>query len=159
MKTKFTFLFLIQIAFILFSCSSDDSSNNMGSSISIIGNWDLESANFPSPLDFNGDGVTSTDLIKEVPCFNIASVFNENGTYSNDAVDLDIVIGIAGVDISCLTTTTTDSGTWTLDGDRLTIVNVQNEETNLTITLEENKLSFSDEFQDIGEVEYVFVRQ
>jgi len=130
MKTK---LFLIAIAIALFSCTFDDSEDVISqetTASSLIGTWDLTSFRFSEPVDINADGDASEEFLDELPCFNSVLIFNEDGTFSAMATDIEFTVGMDGTTLDCLESTTSTTGTWSLDG--LTLVTVSDGDTTET---------------------------
>lgn len=66
MIKKIAFIFL---AFVSFSCSSDDDNNpveNQEYLNELLGRYELKAAYLENPIDLNGDGIEGTDLFQEV---------------------------------------------------------------------------------------------
>ncbi|TXE10679.1 hypothetical protein ES711_01870 [Gelidibacter salicanalis] len=62
MKKSLFLLCLIGSFFLFSGCSDDDVRNP------VVGNWVLKSWSIQIPVDLNGDGVYSTNLLKETRC-------------------------------------------------------------------------------------------
>lgn len=59
-------------AFGIVSCNNDDDNGN--NDVSLYGTWKLTSATLPAGVDFNNDGVASTDFMAETGCFNNSTI-------------------------------------------------------------------------------------
>jgi hypothetical protein len=59
------------VAFAIASCSDDD---NKTSTTSLTGTWKLSSIIVPTPIDLNGDGKKTNDLVKESGCMDESSI-------------------------------------------------------------------------------------
>ena len=66
---KLNLLFL-SILFLFTSCSKDDVNNEH-----LIGTWKLSAINLTTPLDINGDGLTSLNIIEEYSIIEASLVF------------------------------------------------------------------------------------
>jgi len=91
-------------------------------------------------------------------------LINEDNTFAQTSVDVDVNIDTEVfppvVEADCLETSSVDEGTWSLEGDELTITVPDEDPRVFMITLTETTLSFSDEIdEDIGEADLVFTRQ
>ena len=117
-------LSMMAIALMLISCGSDDD-NVEESNASIVGTFLLTSSNSPFNDDYNGDGVTSTNLLDEVPCLANTITFNADSTYSNTQTELAIEIDGSGNTSAGCDGPFTTTGTYSLNGTVLTL----NEET------------------------------
>lgn len=54
--------------FTAFSCTNDEELYTPTAPFSILGSWKLISADVETPVDLNGDGTASTDLLAETGC-------------------------------------------------------------------------------------------
>ena len=161
MKNLFKLL-TITLLVITVSCSSDDDSSGGGEvegGGSLVGEWDLIEYTLGAPQDINFDGVESTDVLEEVPCFDASIIFMSNGNFtsSTDEFDFDIDIINEEATITCADPEL-NSGTWELDGDSLTTVS-EGETDTQTINFSGDTFSifFSDPL--FGETTFVFQRQ
>ncbi|MDH7445405.1 lipocalin family protein [Aquimarina sp. 2201CG14-23] len=162
MKTNF-FLFAISIALFFTSCSSDDDNGGDPTTISIVGTWQLTSASGVLPVDLNMDGMASTNLLEELPCFEDTITVSDDNTYSQDVTEITVNVDTSGplpvVTAECTGNTLTETGTWSLDGDELTFTPTGMNVNTVTIVLTETTLSFTDTVADLGQVALVFTRQ
>ncbi|MBT0607771.1 lipocalin-like domain-containing protein [Aequorivita echinoideorum] len=141
-------LLIIFAAGMMASCSSDDDSSSENS---IVGTWILTEANLAIPVDINQDGTQNRDVLDEFPCFEGSVNFEVNETYTRR---ISTVIPVnEGLDCG---PATTNSGTYELNGDQLTITESSGETTTATVDLNGNTLSGNFEFQTYGNVELVF---
>lgn len=93
MQFKFTkALLLVALSGLLFSCGGEDlddigepefKSSDLTTEITtadLIGRWEIHSMVGDQEVNFNGDGVSSTDMLSETTCFDIMYYdFQENG--------------------------------------------------------------------------------
>lgn len=111
----------IGVLFLFFSCDNDDSSSNLIEPTPILnGTYILTTLNADVPVDLNNDDITNTNLLEETSCFDIMEVnFNTDGSFSAINSKLDFNGGASGNEVTC--TTRTDSGTWSLTENALTL--------------------------------------
>lgn len=154
MKNLMSVLF---IAILFASCSSDDDNNTPEPTI--VGAWTLTEANVENPMDLNGDGTADPDFMKEVPCFVGTLAFTGDGNFSQTFSSLEVEEIDGKTSVECNGTTAT-TGTYTLNGNQLTITTVGPEPTTetRTIDLNGNTLKGSIELGDFGNVELVYNR-
>ncbi|WP_299432493.1 lipocalin family protein [uncultured Aquimarina sp.] len=166
MKTNF-FLFAISFALFFSSCSSDDdnSGDNGGdpTTVSLVGTWKLTAATAAQSVDLNMDGTVSDNLLEELPCFEDTIMVNDDNTYDQNVEEVVVNVEMVGplvvVTADCTGTTLNETGTWSLDGDKLTFTPTGMDPKEVTITLIETTLSFTDAVEDLGDVALVFTRQ
>lgn len=86
-------IFLIAFSSIaLFSCGSDDEATT---NTSLIGTWKVTSFTTNVPVDFNNDGVSSTNFITESGCYNNSNLlFAANSVATAAFQDLDVTLDI-----------------------------------------------------------------
>ncbi len=156
MKLKI-FLFAFSIA--LISCSSDDETTS--NEVSLVGTWELSSAIGSLALDLNQDGTTSTNLLEELPCFKDTIVVNDDSTFTQESVQLDInAESFPIITAECLDALLNREGAWALDKDRLTFGYTPGDDTKtVTIVVTETTLSFTDSIENIGSVDLEFKRK
>jgi hypothetical protein len=103
------------------SCSDDEDNNTVGNSNSdLVGTYRLTSWNAPMAVDFDGDGVSNTNMMNESSCYNNSVMrVNKDNTYT-------MTYNYVGIDgeVSCETETT--NGTWTRSGNSFTTSNMAN---------------------------------
>jgi hypothetical protein len=96
------------------SCSDDDNDTNMNNgnqNADLTGTYRMTSWNAPMGADFNGDGVSGTNMMTESNCYNNSMMtVNNDGTYTMTYNTMNINSGTS----SCGTETT--AGTWTRNG-------------------------------------------
>lgn len=87
----------------------------------LIGVWDLSAMNADTAVDIDGDGVANTNLLLETSCFDPMGItFNEDMTFTSVNSRMDFKAGDANDEFLCLGNNI-DSGTWSVDGDVLTL--------------------------------------
>lgn len=136
MKNVLNYLFIISVATFLFSCSGesldDTVSEIQGETITVnftyidlIGIWNLSNMHTDVAVDLNNDGVKKTNLKEETTCFDpMAITFNGDMTFSSINSRMDFAADGANT-FECMGGRT-DSGTWSLDGNVLTLNGVIN---------------------------------
>lgn len=83
------FIAIAAVALLGFSCSDDDNSTVLTTSVE--GTWTLTSFELNEAIDLNDDGTASTDMIAESGCFsNSAITFNDDNTATVSFEELDI---------------------------------------------------------------------
>ncbi|TAI47072.1 lipocalin family protein [Flagellimonas allohymeniacidonis] len=132
---------------LVFSCSSDnedDSGNNENGTNDLVGTWVLTDLRVDSTTD-NDDLDFAKEIIgflQGIDCDLIIFTFNADGTAVSDskADFLSINVGVGGLDIPCPTESTTESTTWSLEGNQLTFINEDMEEETITIAFEDGNI-------------------
>jgi len=127
-KLKF-FTLAVAGCFALVSCSDDDNENNNSGNTNsdLVGTYRLTSWNSPVSVDFDGDGVSNTNMMNESNCYNNSIMrINNDNTYT-------MTYNYVGIDgtVSCQSETT--NGTWTRNGNSFATTNIaggQNVNTN-----------------------------
>ena len=111
----------IGVLFLFFGCDNDDSSSNLiEPTPTLNGTYILTTINADVPVDLNNDDITNTNLLEETSCFDIMEVnFNTDGSFSAINSKFDFNGGASGNEVTC--TTRTDSGTWSLTENELTL--------------------------------------
>ena len=156
MKRLMSILF---IAILFASCSSDDD-NNDSSETTIVGAWTLTEANLAVPFDFNNDGTADPNFKNEIPCFEGDISFTANGGFTQNFSNVETEI-VNGETVYVCNGTTTNVGTYELDGTQLTTTVTTPsgpETTTTTIDLDGNILIANIEFGTFGQVELVYQR-
>lgn len=77
-------LLILTILILFASCSKDDINNE-----DLIGSWKLTAINLTTPLDINGDGLNSLNIVEEYPIIEASLIFADevNGSiYYNSYV-------------------------------------------------------------------------
>ena len=119
-------IFLLAFSSIaLLSCGSDDEAtpNN-----SLQGTWKVTSFTTNVPVDFNNDGVSSTNFLTESGCYdNSTLLFGNNNEVTAAFQDLDVTLDInfenpeASIyEINCLPSAAV-AGTWTQNNNSVTV--------------------------------------
>lgn len=83
MKTSLFLLCLVCSFFVILGCSEDDVRNP------VVGSWELKSYSIHIPVDLNGDGIYSTNLLDETRCgskeilsFDTNGIVASNNTFN-----------------------------------------------------------------------------
>lgn len=143
---KFKFLLAASALSLIVSCSKDDDSNGGG------GTYKMTELIAPEPVDLNGDGKKSSNLVEEVACLkesritlkdnkkvSFSFIFpteNDKGTLLNSCEEGFVI---------------EDAGDWSINGDKLFVKYVDNE-TKETLNeelgvIQGNKLIVDDYFE------------
>ncbi|MCX7547804.1 hypothetical protein OS188_07555 [Xanthomarina sp. F1114] len=69
MTTKFNLSIVFTCLLVLMSCSSDDD-DGAPMEVTPEGTWKLVSLHIETAFDFNGDGISDTNLYDETPCYD-----------------------------------------------------------------------------------------
>ncbi|UJH68424.1 lipocalin family protein [Allomuricauda sp. SCSIO 65647] len=138
MKRFFIPLF-VACTFII-ACSTDNEENNDEmETASLVGTWNLTDARFEEngSLNFVDEVV---DFLAAQDCFLISFTFNADGTVtSEDKINyLQQNVGTGGLDIDCPTQSDTETATWVLEGDQLTLDDGNGTTETITIAFEGN---------------------
>ncbi|AFL80467.1 hypothetical protein Aeqsu_0966 [Aequorivita sublithincola DSM 14238] len=154
MKKLMSILF---IAVFFASCSSDDDNDAVESSI--VGAWTLKEANVENPMDINGDGTADPNFMNEVPCFVGTLSFTGDGIYAQTFSNLIVEEVNGEISVEC-DGTVASTGTYSLNGDQLTVTTTGPDPTTetRTIDLNGNTLKGSIQLGDFGNVELVYNR-
>jgi len=153
MKLKIVLIALVVVA--AYSCSSDkdnDTENNQANAI--IGTWDAiqletedSSANFQKQILAH---------LTERDCYILSFTFNEDlSVIAENAVeDLEINATETGLDIPCPEERSSETSTYTYDGQVLTIQDFNGQVLNTVVTIEGNTLALDAEDLDIPNFDY-----
>lgn len=133
-------------AFSIVSCSDDDSN---GSSVKISGTYDLEEVNTQAATDFNMDGTTNINQMKESNCYNDGKIIlNDDGTlkYVVTKILVDESDGSAGCAASFEATglweaQSTNGGTTTISA---AYTDQSGKNQTLTLTKKDDELTYKD---------------
>ena len=152
------------------SCGGSDDDTSSNDEASIVGFYIMTELNvFSEPLDFNNDGVTSTNILVEAPCIDNSVTFSSDGTYISNADAFDI-FDSQDDDGNWFTTVNCfgpyeELGSYSVVENVLTITTSNGIEyendigiTSSTFTLRNDTLKVSN-FTSFGEVEVVYQRQ
>ena len=89
----------------------------------LYGNWQLTLMRTDTPVDLDGDGTASTNLLQETDCYdNMRVEFFEDATFITQNAQMDFAAGTSGTEFECLNDRV-DNGTWEIDRDLL-ILNI-----------------------------------
>lgn len=114
-------LFCALSACLLASCSSDDSNtiNNGNNTGGLAGTWKMTAFTVSTPVDLNGDGTATNDIIGETGCYDGSLIiFSSNGsvTLKSEEAGFDVDSGV----ITC-ERQPTQNGTYTTEGNNVGI--------------------------------------
>ncbi|WP_204345281.1 DUF5004 domain-containing protein [Psychroserpens algicola] len=141
MFSKALRLFVLVTLVFTFGCSSDDDSSTGGSieEADLIGTWNIVTLVSELPLDVDEDGTASENLHTESDCVVEQLIFNADGTWSGDSeYALEFLTELQGV----LCFDNSRNGTWTLDGNALSLV-ASGVDRTVSISLSADTLSFN----------------
>ncbi|MCK8480715.1 DUF5004 domain-containing protein [Psychroserpens algicola] len=141
MFSKALRLFALVTLVFTFGCSSDDDSSTGGSidEVDLIGTWNIVTLVSELPLDVDEDGTASENLHTESDCVVEQLIFNADGTWSGDSeYALEFLTELQGV----LCFDNSRNGTWTLDGNALSLV-ASGVDRTVSISLSADTLSFN----------------
>lgn len=115
------------------SCSDDDSDST--NTKSHAGIYALTSVQLAGSVDFNQDGVTSSNLMSETECYNNSTItLKDDKTYVAQYNYVKI-----GTDVTC--DSEISSGTWEVQGTQLLLTNtMMTPELTTTVTLQDNTI-------------------
>lgn len=99
------------------SCNDDDDNNTVRNHLSeMAGTYRMTEWNSPMAVDYDGNGVSSMNMMSESACYNNSEIrLNENGTFTSTYNSVQII----GGESSCAQSQVT-GGTWTRSGNTLT---------------------------------------
>lgn len=167
MKKNWTLIAIVAI--LLAACSTDGDGNDAGEMImtsALVGTWNLTDVRFmedPNDTSLNlADEIV--DQLVEENCILVSFTFNENGSvFSSDRLNfIEINAGPNGLDVPCPTQSDDLTGTWSLEGNQLTVDDGSGTVETLTVELDGNTLIIPGEEIDpenYGDAEAVFTRQ
>lgn len=125
--------FLLTASILLVSCSDDDNETP-----SIQGTWKLTAFTVSEPVDFNNDGIGTTNLMTESNCYDNSSIFLAPGNVAS------VVLQESEVEL-ILVSGTTNEYEYTsncFDGDLLVGIWSQSNN-NVTITIDNDPLTLT----------------
>ena len=167
MKKNWTLIGIVSI--LLIACSTDGDSNDaeeMVTTSALVGTWNLTDVRFmedPNDTSLNLADEIVDQLVQE-NCVLVTFTFNENGSVSSsDKLNfIEINAGPTGLDVPCPEQSEDLTGTWTLEGNQLTVDDGSGTVETLTVELDGNTLIIPGEEIDpenYGDAEAVFTRQ
>lgn len=136
MKRFLIYPFVFPLSLLLISCSAEnindiESVNNNETItlnftyIDLIGQWNLSSMATDVAVDLNNDGIKKNNLKEETSCFDaMAITFNADMTFTSINSRMDFAADGDNT-FECMGNRT-DTGTWALDGNLLTLNGVIN---------------------------------
>jgi hypothetical protein len=139
-------IFPVIALFVLFSsCSSDDSTEmSTFSETDILGQWILIELNSTPAIDIENNGNLEENIMLQTSCFDGWGLnFEANANFTANSSDIDFN-PTASPSLVC--TPRTDSGTFSLAGNDLTVsvlVDGNVETQTISITIDNNTLSFT----------------
>lgn len=133
--TKINKLLMLFLTGLFFSCGGEDlddnemlafTATNLSAEISandLLGKWNINMLKTNVPVDLNGDGTENIDLLLETSCFDPMSItFFNDDTYAAVNARMDFAGGPGNDEFICMDSSETpDTGTWSLEGDTLTM--------------------------------------
>ncbi|CAM3484605.1 hypothetical protein FLLO111716_13620 [Flavobacterium longum] len=114
----------LQLTFTKYTENEDDNGNgqddddniDMTSMNEVVGNFGLNSFMVGNAQDLDNDGDSSMNLMTESNCYADSNItFNADGTYEREWSQS--ILSNLGTSLTC--STTTETGTWTRQGDRI----------------------------------------
>lgn len=128
MKTL-TLSAIFMSALFMMSCSSDDDNGTdpLGPINAVSGTYNLISFTAPTSEDLNEDGTLSANLVSESACYTEWSIqLNSNRSYTR----IEKAINVNDGTINC--TGLTDTGTWDIQGNTVTLTQSDGTQLNTT---------------------------
>ncbi len=151
----------------LFACSTDNEGNNDELETSaLVGTWNMTDVRFSEDPN-DSTLILADELVDQLVqenCVLVSFTFNADGTVSStDKLNfIEFNAGPMGLEVSCPTESESETGTWTLEGDQLTVDDGSGTTETLTIGLEGNTLIIAGEDIDANNyagAEVVFTRE
>lgn len=106
----------------LLSCSGDNDPADTAQVHPIVGTWDLVELVINPPQDIDGDGNTTTNILNELNCVSGTLILREDLTWNSVFTGVNITTITEGqFFISCPISPQTNSGTWQLQNNQLTL--------------------------------------
>ena len=143
-------LVLFFAAALTFSCSSDDNGDGSSNEDSIVGTWELSQLSIINEATAPDELLLAKDILDvfmALQCELITLTFNADGTLTtrSAAGDIDINNTGGGALIPCPDTFETETVSWSLEGDQLTITDSSGLEDTTTIQLNGDTLTVAGE--------------
>lgn len=168
-QMKSRLILALAVSVLIFSCSTDgdddDANTELGAN-ALVGTWNMTDIRFeedPEDTSLNlADEIF--DRLSQEDCVLVSFTFNADGTMSGSSkLDfIEINASPAGLDVSCPEQSETETGTWVLEGNQLTVDNGSGDMETTTIELEGNTMIIAgDEIDEnnYAGAEAVFTRQ
>ena len=139
--------FLICVAGLVFSCSSDKEVN--AGPNAILGTWDLTALQIDENNATNEEefGKEILDFLTAEECYIITLTFNADlsvvSESSADYLQINVNPGGTGLDIPCPTQKDTDESTYTFDGETLTYIDDSLETVTVSVQFSGNTMIMS----------------
>lgn len=147
-------LLLLVIISIFSACQSDD--NDREALSNIVGTWRIQALELRSEYDFNGDGITSNNLLLETNCANGIYTFNNDGSgfYFVESLDIELIVdpstNEAEYSIECIDNSAfSESFNWLKQGNSISLTV---EEEQLIGTINDDTMTFLFDEEYIVEV-------
>lgn len=131
---------ILMCVLLITACSDDDSTSNSPTDNELVGTWNLISLESTVALDLDDDGVASESFHEESDCVQEQITFNSDATFSG-TTSYAIQFFTELEDIVCYDNT--NSGTWELNDNILTIDLQDGNLFTYTISLSENTLTYN----------------
>jgi hypothetical protein len=116
---KKIFLLVICAGLAAVSCShDDDKGTNTDPSLDLVGVYRMTAWNAPVAVDYDGNGISSANLMNETPCFNNSQIsINADKTFSftYNSVAIDTISGSTCHSLNSV-------GNWVRHGNTVTII-------------------------------------
>lgn len=155
-KNFFSPILFLTFSLFLTSCGGDDLDDVQAESLEtkmltanivdsdLVGQWGLSMMKTDTLVDLNKDGIFTQDLMVETDCFDPMSItFNSDKTFSSVNSRMDFKAGETDDEFLCMGHRT-DTGTWSVEGDVLSLhVNVDGSVYNTERQLEISGNTFS----------------
>lgn len=152
---RISFCFVLVVISILSSCSKEESLESLNENLmetnanikpsKLYGSWTVSKLVADVPVDLNNDGTGNTNILLETNCFDsMGVVLNQDKTFSSTNSQMDFAAGASNTDFACLMDRT-DSGTWEIQQDQLTlnlVINGISFSQTKTISLRGSRFSF-----------------
>jgi hypothetical protein len=113
---------LLWVAFMVFSCSSDDNGGPVDDDSPAVGTWSLTALNINPAQDIDMDGTPTSNILDELPCATGTIIIDQDGSWSSTIQNLSI-LSVTGdlFEINCSGSSSQSSGAWLLQGNQLTL--------------------------------------
>ncbi|MBR9855867.1 MAG: hypothetical protein GYB37_15025 [Algicola sp.] len=90
MKNFETSILSLFIMFSMISCSDDNGDEGGFSSAGLVGTWELVAVNVSSPVDLNGDGSSSNNLLDEEICIIGTITLRDDSSYQFEEANFSL---------------------------------------------------------------------
>lgn len=108
--------------YLVSACSSDDSPDSPNESELLAGTYELVEININPAQDVNEDGTTTSNILTELPCATGTLILNSDGRWSWTFTEVRVTTITGGLfKFSCASNTLSNSGTWQVQNNLLTL--------------------------------------